>query len=292
MATTRVPLGAQRLARRVTRSGGRLTSGLRMTPSFLIVGAQRCGTTSMYKTVTAHPCVLPAVLHKGVHYFDTSYDKGASWYRGHFPLEATARRVARSTGAAVVTGESSPYYMFHPLAGERIARDLPGVRVVVLLRDPVERAHSAHAHESARGFETEPFERAVALEPERLAGEEERLRADPGYRSHAHQHQAYVTRGRYVHQLERLEGLFGRDRMYVIDSGDLFTDAEPVLAGLFAFLGVPPWRPSSFEQHNARPRSSLDEALRRRLRDGYAADDERLAAWLGRPPSWRRSPDG
>jgi hypothetical protein len=287
MATS-VPPAAQRLARRVSRSGGRLTSGLRMTPSFLVVGAQRCGTTSMYKTVTAHPGVLPAVLHKGVHYFDTSYDKGPSWYRGHFPLERTARRVAATTGGPVVTGESSPYYMFHPLAPERIARDLPGVRIVVLLRDPVERAYSAHAHESARGFETETFERAVELEPERLAGEEERLRADPGYRSHAHQHNAYLTRGRYVDQLERLERLFGRERMYVVDSGDLFTDAEPVLDGLFAFLGVPPWRPASFDRHNARPRSSLDAGLRERLRAGYAADDERLAAWLGRPPSWRR----
>ena len=289
---TQVPLGAQRLVRRVTRSGGRLTSGLRMTPSFLVVGAQRCGTTSMYKTVTAHPSVLPAVLHKGVHYFDTSYHRGPSWYRGHFPLELTARRVSQATGGPVVTGESSPYYMFHPLAGERIARDLPGVRIVVLLRDPVERAHSAHAHESARGFETEAFERALELEPERLAGEEERLRADPGYQSHAHQHHAYLTRGRYVDQLERLERLFGRERMYVIDSGDLFTDAEPILAGLFAFLGVPPWQPPSFEQHNARPRSSLDPALRRRLREAFAGDDERLAAWLGRPPSWRRRDDG
>jgi hypothetical protein len=284
----RIPLPAQRLVRSVSRSAGGLTAGLRMRPSFLIVGAQRCGTTSMYKTITAHPSVLPAVLHKGVHYFDTGYEYGPDWYRGHFPLNASAARVRRATGSTPITGESSPYYLFHPLAGERIARDLPGVRVIVLLRDPVERAYSAHTHEQARGFETEPFERAIELEESRLAGEEARLVADPTYRSHAHQHNAYLARGRYAGQLKRLEALLGRDRMFVIDSGDLFADAGPVLASMFAFLGVPAWQPASFDQHNARPRSSLAPGLRARLRSELERDDAELADWLGRTPSWRR----
>ncbi len=281
---TKIPAGVQRFARTVTRSGGHLTASLRMDPSFLIVGAQRCGTTSMYKTVTKHPSILPAVLHKGVHYFDVNYGKGARWYRGHFPLVIPGR----AGDGPVVTGESSPYYMFHPLAGERILKDLPGVRLVVLLRDPVERAYSAHAHESARGFETETFEHAIELEPERLAGEEERLRSDPTYVSHTHQHNAYVTRGRYVYQLERLERLFGRERLFVIDSGDLFESARPILTELFAFLGVPPWLPPSFDQHNARPRNSLSPRLQEQLRHGYEEDDLMLTDWLGRSPSWRR----
>ena len=170
----------QELARATARATGRLTASARMTPSFLIVGAQRCGTTSMYKTLSQHPVVLPAVLHKGAHYFDTGYAHGPAWYRGHFPLLATARRAARSPAQLPITGESSPYYMFHPLAGQRIAARPAGVRLLVLLRDPVERAYSAHTHETARGFETEPFERALELEPVRLAGEEAKLIARPG----------------------------------------------------------------------------------------------------------------
>ena len=99
--------------------------------------------------------------------------------------------------------------MFHPLAGERIRRDLPGVKLLVLVRDPVERAYSAHAHELARGYETEPFERALELEDQRLAGEAERIVAQPGYLSHSHQHHAYLARGRYADQLERLDKLLG-----------------------------------------------------------------------------------
>jgi hypothetical protein len=283
-----IPLPVQRVIRSASRTVGRLTASARMVPSFLIVGAQRCGTTSMYKTLSGHPNILPAVLHKGAHYFDTGYANGAAWYRGHFPFSVKASAVKRRTGYQAITGESSPYYMFHPLAAQRIAADLPDAKLIVLLRDPVERAYSAHTHEQARGFEPEPFERALELEESRIAGEEERLLADPTYRSYHHQHNAYLTRGHYVDYLERLEKVVGRERMFVIDSGDLFSDAEPIFDGLMSFLNLPAWRPANFGKHNARPRMDMSPALRTRLDDHFAPYDERLAAWLGRTPSWRR----
>jgi hypothetical protein len=259
-----------------------------MTPSFLIVGAQRCGTTSLYRVLSQHPAVLKAVWHKGVHYFDLNYAQGPSWYRAHFPLRLRARSVRRRLGVEPVTFESSPFYMLHPLAGERIARDLPGVRLVVLVRDPVERAYSAHAHELARGYETEPFERALALEPERLAGEAERMTADPRYVSHALQHQAYRLRGEYADQLERLEQLVGRDRLHVIDSGEFFTRPEHVYDRLMRFIGLPVLGRPEFARHNARPREGMRDALAARLSDHFAPFDARLERWLECPPSWRR----
>lgn len=278
----------ERPARRAIRTAARLTAPARMLPSFLIVGGQRCGTTSMFKALVQHPQVLRLPGHKGAHYFDTGYDRGMTWYRSHFPLELSARRVTRATGVAPVTGESSPYYMFHPLAADRIARDLPDVKIIVLLRDPVERAYSAHAHELARGFETEPFERALELEEERLAGEEERLRADPAYRSPRHQHNGYLARGRYIDHLERLERKFGRERLHVVDSHDFFADPKPVFDAVTDFLRLPRCSSIVFERHNARPRAPMPPSLRRRLEDHFLPYDERLAAWLGRTPSWRR----
>ena len=279
--------GLQELARATARVTGRVTASARMTPSFLIVGAQRCGTTSMYKTLSQHPMVLPAVLHKGAHYFDTGYGHGPSWDRGHFPLRASARRAAPAPDRLPVTGESSPYYLFHPLAGQRIHDDLAGVRLLVLLRDPVERAYSAHTHETARGFETEPFARALELEPVRLAGEEAKLIADPTYQSHSHQHHAYMTRGRYAEQLRRLEGLFGRDRLHVVDSQRFFTEPEPVFAEVVDFLGIGSATGIVFEKHNARPRSPMPDSLRASLEDQLADSDAELETWLGHRPTWR-----
>jgi len=281
------PTAARRAAHSVSVSTGRLTRRARMLPGFLFVGAQRGGTTSMYRTLTQHPAILKAVLHKGVHYFDTGYGHGMGWYQGHFPLRARAALARRATGEVPLTFESSPYYMFHPLAAERISRDLPGVRLLVLVRDPVERAYSAHAHELARGYESEPFERALELEDERLAGEAERIISEPGYLSHSHQHHAYLTRGLYADQLERLGQLVGRDRVHVVDSGRFFTDPEPVYDGVLDFLGLRQHGYPVFERHNARPRSPMPETLRATLNDHFLAPDERLAGWLSQPPSWR-----
>jgi hypothetical protein len=281
------PTAARRAAHSVSVSAGRLTHRARMLPGFLIVGAQRGGTTSMYRTLDAHPAILKAVLHKGVHYFDTGYDHSLGWYQGHFPLRARAARARRATGDVPLTFESSPYYMFHPLAAERISRDLPEVKLLVLVRDPVERAYSAHAHELARGYETEPFERALELEDQRLAGEAERIVSEPGYLSHSHQHHAYLTRGLYADQLERLGQFVGRDRVHVVDSGRFFTDPEPVYDGVLEFLGLRRHGYPVFERHNARPRSPMPETLRATLNEHFGAPDERLTSWLGHPPSWR-----
>lgn len=275
---------ARRQVRRLSDATLDLTGPVRMRPDFLIVGAQRCGTTSMFKTVVQHPDVLRPFLRKGTHYFDKSYARGERWYRGHFPLAAHALL----HGGRAITGESSPYYMFHPLARQRLAADLPGVKLLVLLRDPVVRAYSGHSHEKARGFEDLSFEDALAAEPERIAGERERLMAEPGYDSVHWQHHAYVTRGQYIEQLRALEHLVGRDRMCVVDSGDFFADPAPVFDEVRDFLGLRPTNDVVFEQHNARTRSPLSDGLRARLEEHFAPYDEELARWWGRTPSWRR----
>jgi hypothetical protein len=272
-----------------SRTTGRLNSGRRMLPSFVIMGAQRAGTTSLYQALSLHPLVAPAVLHKEVHYFDVSYGRGMGWYRAHFPVEAKARRAAqRDFGRDPLAGEASPYYMFHPHAPARIARDIPGVKLIVLLRDPVERAISAHAHESALGFETEPdFERAVELEPIRLEGELERMLQDPSYNSYSHQHHAYVTRGQYIEQLDRLRKIFGDDQLLVLESHAFFTSPAEEFAKVLDYLGLPQWQPNAFERHNARPRSGTPDGIVKRLYDHYEPYDERLAEFLGEVPSWR-----
>ncbi|MFL6049626.1 MAG: sulfotransferase domain-containing protein [Gaiellales bacterium] len=282
--------GTKSIAQTASLTAGRLSSGLRMLPGFLIVGGQRCGTTSMYRALAQHPLIQKPIWHKGVHYFDLHYDRGLGWYRAHFPLRAGAGRMERAWGRPPLAFESSPYYMHHPLAPGRIAHDLPGVKLIVLVRDPVERAHSAHAHELARGFEDEPFERALALEPQRLEREEDRMRADPAYRSHALQHQAYVTRGQYADQLDRLAALVGRERLLVLDSGAFFSEPEAEYSRVLAFLELPRCGTTVFERHNARPRPHVPDATRQRLSAHFEPYDARLEPWLAGVPSWRRRP--
>jgi sulfotransferase family protein len=282
------PQWVKETGRTASRGLGRLTSGVRLLPDVLLVGTQRGGTTSLFRALAEHPGVAQPNFHKGVHYFDVNYHRGPRWYQGHFPTRAAARRRAAGVTDRPLAFESAGYYMHHPLAPGRIARDLPGVKLLAILRDPVERAYSAHKHELARGFETEPFERALVLEPERLAGEIEKIRADPGYLSHSHRHHSYVDRGQYVDQLEALFELFPRDDILVVFSEDFFGTPEPCYDRVIDFLGLPAWRPAAFERHNARPRSPMPESVRTRLTEHFEPYDGRLAALLGEVPAWRR----
>src|SRR5579875_3158838 len=287
----RMPLArsVRRLGHSTVISFGLPTYWARSLPRFVIVGAQRCGTTSLTRTLSGHPAVFGPLVHREVHYFDVAYQRGMAWYRSNFPLTLRGRKAARAAGAPLTTFESSPYYMFHPLAPERIYRDLPGVKLLVLLRDPVERAFSAHTHELELGFETEPFERAIELEDTRLEGEADRIVADPTYYSHSHQHHSYRARGQYIEQLERLEQIFGRERIHVLDSGDYFADPAPLYDELLNFLELPKTGLPDFKKQNARPRPApMPESVRTALKDHYRPYDERLAAWLGQAPSWCR----
>jgi hypothetical protein len=265
---------------------GAATSGQRQLPSFIMVGAQRAGTTSLYRALQSHPLVHSASFHKGVNYFDVNYHRDFSWYRGHFPTTASLRARHRGLAGDPVTFEASGYYMFHPCAPERLARHLPDVRLVAMLRDPVERAYSAWKHEHARGFETESFERALDLEDERLEGEVERMVADPTYQSFSHRHHAYRRRGQYAEQLLRLRDHLPADQVHVVDSEAFFEQPETTFAAVLDFLGLPAVMPERFDRWNGRPSSPMSAATREQLRDHFAPHDRALAGLVGREPAW------
>ena len=285
-ARTALPPQAVAYIRQSALRWGQATASARMTPSFLIVGAQRCGTTSLFRVLSEHPDAVRPTMSKGIGYFDLNYAKGQRWYRAHFPIEAFAQR--RTKGRAQ-TFESSGYYIFHPLAASRIARDLPAVKVVLVVRNPVDRAYSAYRHEFSRGFEHADFEEALALEPGRIAGESERMVEDPSYDSFEYRHHAYLGRSRYAEQAQRFVDLLGSDRIYIVDADRFFREPEAELAALFAWLDLRPHRVPQVEQWNARPGSPLAPELEERLMNYFVEPDQQLAELMGRVPSWREA---
>jgi len=279
-----LPRSAVVVVRRSALRWGMVTAGLRMTPAFLIVGAQRSGTTTLFRLLASHPNLVRPTLSKGSGYFDDFYGQGWRWYRAHFPLRGLARLFARGP---VATFECSGYYLFHPLAAERIARDLPEVKVVVVVRDPVERTYSAYRHERARGFETVDFDTALELEGIRVSGEGERLARDPGYRSFEHRHHAYVGRSEYAGQIRRLVEVLGADRVFVLEADAFFQDPAVEFARLQRWLGIPVWTPDDVGWWNAEPGVPLAADLRASLMERFAEHDSALAELIGHTPVWR-----
>jgi Sulfotransferase domain len=277
----------RRIGRRAYRRVTTATASHRLEPGFIIIGAQRCGTTSLFQALAAHPQLMRPLFHKGINYFDLNYCRGPEWYRSHFPLAEIARRKAAPYGLPVAF-EASGYYLYHPFALQRLGGDLPRAKLVAMVRNPAERAFSAYKHEYARGFEQESFERALELEDERLAGEIERMRDDPAYESLSHRHHSYRHRGHYAEQFERVLAFFPRTQLCVIDSEAFFSQPGVEYRRLLAFLGLHPFEPARFDRHNAREGAPMASQTRRMLEEYFAPHDERLTRLLGRPLYWRR----
>jgi sulfotransferase family protein len=168
----------------------------------------------------------------------------------------------------------------------RVAEHLPRAKLIALLRDPVERAYSHYQHEVARGFETLSFEEAIEAEPARLAGEVERMAAEPLYNSFAHQHHSYLARGCYAEQLARWRALFPPEQLLVLSSERFFREPERSFARVLDFLELPPSTPDAFEKHNAYDYRQMDATTRGRLVEHYREPNRALYEWLGDDLGW------
>jgi hypothetical protein len=284
-----LPEPAKNAAKATWAGYARLTSRGRLLPDFIIIGTQRGGTTSLYKYLVQHPA-LGRALTKEVRYFDLNYEKGEMWYRSRFPSRRSKRVAKERQGLDLVIGEASPDYLFHPHAPHRVAELLPSVRLIVLLRDPVDRAHSHYWHQKKRGHETLSFEEAVGKEPERLRGELEKMLADETYSSYERHHHSYLARGIYVDQLKTWTDLIPREQFLIERSEDFFADPAGVFSRVLDFLDVPNQGLRSYDKFNAFTANPLDPSMRSRLADYFRPQNERLYEYLGRDLGWDEEP--
>jgi hypothetical protein len=262
-------------ARRAADLRHRLLPGRGVLPGCVILGAQKAGTSSLFDYLAQHPAILPAA-RKEVHFFDLNHRRGTDWYRSFF----------RGNGDGIGL-EATPYYLFHPAVPARLKALLPEARLIVLLRDPVERANSHYWHARKRGLE--PLELAAALdvEEDRLRGEEERLLAEPGYASFAHRHQSYRARGLYARQIDRWLQHFPREQFLFLKAETLFADPAAVLPRVLDFLGAPPFRGFRLRPRNVnRDKDGLPAAVEEALSRFYAPHNTELRTLAGPEFDW------
>lgn len=235
---------------------------------FIIIGAQKGGTTALFDHLADDPAISLSRV-KEVHFFD---DESRDWgrpdygdYHAQFDMTAPSPR-----------GEATPIYIYWPGSLERIAAYNPAVRLILMLRDPVERAWSHWRMEYSRGVEPLPFAQAIRAGRRRLV---------EGQPWGVHREFSYVERGFYGEQVERLYGLFPREQVLILRSDELRIDPNSVLARVNAFIGAPPPPPTSARQVHVGKEmdygSELSEADIAYLRGLYARDQDRLQALTG-----------
>jgi hypothetical protein len=271
------------------------TRKARILPAFLVIGAQRAGTTTFFDALRRHPDIgAPRSVDRAVawdkelHFFDEKFEKGLDWYRSFFPLRAL-REVRRALGRDLIAGESTPSYLFYPRVPQRVAGTIPEARLIAVLRDPVERAYSHYQLMRRTGQETLSFAEAVAAEEERLAGEREQFLAGDAGRLRHHRHHSYVARGLYAEQLERWLEHFPREQLLVLRAEDFKTRPVEIYSVALRFLGVREWQPGELVSRNIGSYAPLDRGLRAQLEDRFADSNARLAQLLGKDLGWAPS---
>ena len=255
----------------------RLTTPLRVMPDFLIIGTMKGGTTSLFQYLAKHPSIRPP-FRKEIKYFDLHYRQGQGWYRAHFPMRF------RMDGG--ITGEATPYYMFHPLAPQRVAADLSHVKLIAILRNPVDRAYSHYNHMVRVGRESLSFEEALDREEDRLSGEVERIKVDPAYSTFKHLHYSYHARGRYAEQLEKWLGLFPRNQMLFLSSEELYASPAALYAKAIEFLGLPKWEPQGFKAFKQGVYEDIPAQARERLAKYFKPYNRQLYDLIGIDFGW------
>ena len=261
---------------------GRLLGRTHLLPDFIIIGAARSGTTHLLGQLNAHPNVLEGPAE--THFFDSHrYTYGLGWYRLRFPANKARRAAYRAGTHPVLTGESSPSYLSHPNAPARVARAIPGVRLMVLLRDPALRAASHWAWCLRQCGETRSFREAVEAEigP---PGDDSGIRIPPHKRVND---PLVVRRGIYQPQLERWRTHFPDQQLLVIQSERWFRDPAGVMNEVCDYLRIPPREqlPRVMRNRN-KPHEPFDEEVIERLREFYRPYNDELADYLGMELDW------
>ncbi len=287
------PFVSPRLARHLvyTRLAVRQRTGrFRMLPDFLIIGAQRCGTSSLYKYLGWHPSIAPS-LRKETGYFSDRFGEGQGWYRAHFPIRLQGRWGRMLRRRQVLAFEATPDYLLYPQSAARVAELLPNAKIIAMLRNPVDRAFSHYEHMVRLGLETLSFEQALDKEEDRLAGEFQLLDRDPSYPARDLRRFSYVKRGEYAEQLGAWMRHFPQEQMLVLRSEDFFADVARVYQEISGFLGVRAWQPRSYPNYSyprgrQSPPGEMSAEMRRRLEETFAPHNQRLYELLARDLGW------
>ena len=262
-----------------------LTSHLRVLPDFVIIGAQKSGTTSLYDFVIKHPAIAPA-SEKEPRYFSTQHKFGELWYRSNFPTKLSRYYFTKRTNHKLLSGEATTSYLFHPMASSRMKKVLPDVKLIVILRNPVDRAYSNYHYSVRHNKETLSFEEGIELEEKRCAKERERLIKDPDSITVHYHDNSYLAKGVYVDQLEEWFRHYDKEQFLILNTEDFRENPQQTLDQVFDFLGVASFRAENLRNLNIGNYKEMNTDTRKFLIEYFKPHNERLSKLLQRSFNW------
>jgi len=257
-----------------------ITSPIRVLPDFIVIGVGRGGTTSLYHYLGQHPCIAKSAYDE-LGFFDTNYELGLNWYRSMFPTKLTKRSIEKKHGK-FLSYEVTPSYIRRPWVAERISKILPNIKLIAILRNPIDKTYSHYNMSVTEGSQKLSFEDAIKEDMQKL---ESNVLQENEY-FHVSVENSYLARGFYAEQLQMWFNLFPKERLYIISTEDLSSKTNETLNSIFDFLQLPHYKISDLDRQRVGKYPLMNPETRRLLIDYFKPHNEKLYLLLGKRFNW------
>jgi len=250
----------------VKRGLSGITASSRVLPDFIISGTVRSGTTSLYYNICEHQSVLPDDYDE-IGFIDSNYHLGINWYRSMFPTEKEMERVKKETNFAI-TGEDTPFYFWKKEAAERILKDIPNSKIIIIFRNPVDRAYSNYHLGIRKKTEKLSFEDAI--------DEEMNFLEKHSFRESVDRRRSYLSKGFYENQIKIWFNVFPREKIHILSTEDMQKNPEKTLLKIFQFLGIPNYTLKNPQKQKSSEYKKMDDKTREILLNFYKPHNEKF----------------
>ncbi len=244
------------------------------SPNFIIIGSQKSGTTSLENYIAQHPQVLPAIK-KETHFWSREFHRGIDWYLAHFPPIPKSENF--------ITGEATPNYLVNYKVAERIYSFLPNIKLLVIFRNPVDRAFSQYHHWRRLNWEDRSFEVAINAELEILKTTPKQPQGDRKYWQMSGN---YIGRGVYIEFIQKWMEIFPGEQFLILRGEDLYQTPDDTMKQVFNFFGLPEHKLAKYNKLNSGYYAPISDLLRQRLSEYFQPHNQRLEEYLGMKFNW------
>jgi len=253
-----------------------ITASNRVLPNFIIAGTVRSGTTSLYYNICEHPSVLPADYDE-IGFFDSNYHLGINWYRSMFPTQKHMNEIKEKTGNSI-TGEDTPFYFWKKEAAERILNDLTNTKIIIIFRNPVDRAYSNYKLGVRFDSENLTFENAIEEEIEFLEKNT--------FRESIERKRSYLTKGLYYNQIKIWFDIFPRKQIHILSTEEMQKDPQKSLSKIYKFLDISEYTIKNPQKRKFVKYEKMNDETRKKLLEFYKPHNEKFFQVIEKKFDW------
>ena len=265
----------------IKRNTAGITGPFRVLPDFIIIGSMKCGTTSLYYDICEHPCVSAAAYDE-IGFFDSNFHLGLNWYRSMFPTKGQIDDVRRKEGVAI-TGEDTPFYFWNPIAAKRIQKILPNIKLIIILRNPIDRAYSEYQDLVSRESNSPSFE--TFIENEINTRKKGIIITEENFEIF-NQNDSYLLKGIYVDQLKIWTKLFPKEQIITLSTESLNSEPTASMESVFQYLNLPDYKIKNTQHQKQKKYTPMDSQTRKLLIEFFKPHNERLFKFIGKKFDW------